>query len=142
MNHRITYPILIASGALVLGAFGCSGELRSELTQRPAGETNGQGGVEPTGPTGPTEPVSDHSFACDEAAVAPEVPMRRLSMDQYRHTVHDLARALSTRQDLWERAEDLVERMPEDTPTGASNDTHGGYPVSYTHLTLPTIYSV
>jgi hypothetical protein len=130
MNLPTTPTLLLLGCALCLGATGCSGELRSEaLTKTPGpGEPGpGGGGGQNNDPDPDPDRPRDRSFACDDDAVAPEQPLRRLSMEQYRFTVHDFVEALTPSPAALADADDVAARMPDDRPIGAPNDTHGGY---------------
>ena len=129
MNLRTTRTLLLLGCALCLGATGCSGELRSEaLTATPGpGDPGPGGGGEDPDPDPDPDTPRDRSFACDDEAIAPEQPLRRLSMEQYRFTVHDFVEAITADPAALADADDIASRMPDDRPVGAPNDTHGGY---------------
>ena len=153
MRHARTPITLAALLALTLSA--CTGRLSSadlDEAGRPVGPgpaipgANNRPGVnntdpikpvDPTDPTDPTDPIKPtdpprkgEPFACSPGQRAPELPLRRLSMLQYKNTTRDLLRATLGEpqgQAAWGALRETLEKLPDDARRGYPGDTHGGF---------------
>ncbi len=123
MNRQIL-PTLFAVG---LALAGCQGEVSlTPQGDRPGGTQNTNNGST-NGNNGLNGP--DFKFACDEDAELPEIPLRRLSKEQYMFTVQDLLRQVVPNQadQIYAAALPRVSLIPEDAPQLDGNNKHGGF---------------
>jgi len=94
----------------------------------PAQNSNNQTTPEPDPDPDPGAAVAE-PFACDEQASREELPLRRLSHEQYINTVRDLLRASMPQdgQRIFDGLGDELSAHPDDARIGEEGDTHGGY---------------
>ena len=137
----------------MLLATGCTGDMRAEwgeapppavdssppddpgdpMTPRDPGDPmDPSDPMDPGDPTDPEDPgLEPTRFSCDpDAAVDRDEPLRRLSRDQYEHTIQDLVArvgAPQAQEAIDDALPELLERMPVDARVGQPGDTHGGY---------------
>lgn len=131
------------AGCMLLCA-ACTGRFSTDVT-RTSGETDpdrqpvtADNNVTPPTPTNnmpgpgpdPGPMFEPTRFMCDVDAKPPELPLRRLSNEQYRNTVRDvvMASAVPGRADaLMQDLSARMESLPRDVRKGQPGDTHGGY---------------
>ncbi len=127
MLRRRPHPFLCA--LLLVAAPGCYGGLgandsNAAADSEDAGSTAGSDGAS----TGADDGGS--VFACDPDAVAPELPLRRLSKIQYASTIADLVRGAAPEGDvdaILTELDPLIATVPEDARETIAGETHGGF---------------
>ncbi len=87
----------------------------------------------PAGPVGPTSPTAPRGetpspFECTPQA-APELPLRRLSRDEYRNAVEDFVRVAlpMAATSVVAAVQPTLDQVPNDARVPAPGDTHGGF---------------
>jgi hypothetical protein len=131
MITRRTTPRPALLGLLVLG-FGCysgasgsADDAATEGSSASAGESgDGSEGAD-TGEGGDVD-----LFECDPDAIAPDLPLRRLSKAQYESTIIDLVRWAMPPADadaIVVEIDPLVATIPEDARETIAGETHGGF---------------
>ncbi|MEM9190967.1 MAG: DUF1592 domain-containing protein [Myxococcota bacterium] len=102
----------------------------------------------------PPDEVSETvaTFTCDEAAAPTELPLRRLSADEYRHTLRDLLGAATDAQlagDVWSEVSAPLDRLPNEAldaqvegPSGRSEARFGRLVQAVSQIQVDTQYDI
>lgn len=99
----------------------------------PAGADEDASGGSDAGSTGADDGGSTgvvDEFECDPDAIAPELPLRRLSKTQYAATIADLVRWAAPAADadaIVAEIDPLVSTIPDDARETIAGETHGGF---------------
>jgi len=117
--------VTVASVVLLAAVSGCYSGL---------GGGGGDGGEQADGESTAADGTAGadtglDEFECDADAVAPELPLRRLSKTQYESTLADLVRwALPTDADaILTEIDPLLATVPDDARKALAGETHGGF---------------